>query len=102
MEVSTVSRTYRTAAPGIWGRCWEFRDLGVGWVVEHEKGWGQEGGSRLGTHLTTLIRDGAVSRKGQGICLEVTLGTLVPKGARPGQGLHVAPTLVLKNLVSWG
>lgn len=81
-----MSRTYRTAAPGVWGLYRELRDPGIGWGVEHEKGWGQEGGSRRGTHLTALIRDGAVSGKGQGICLEVTLEMLVPKGVRPGQG----------------
>ena len=81
-----MSRIYLTAAPGAWGLYPELGDPGIGWGVEHEEGWGQEGASRLGIRLAALIRDGAVSGKSQGICLEVTLGTLVPKGARPGQG----------------
>lgn len=71
-----MSRTCPTAAPGVWGCSWELRDLGNGWGVERERKWGLS----LLLHLTTLIRDGGVSGKGQGICLEVTLGTLVPKG----------------------
>ena len=99
-----MSRTYPTAAPGVWGLCWGLRDTGIGWGVQREREWGQEGGSRLGSHFTTLVRDGAVFGKGQGICLEVTLGDAGPRQgqATAGRGLHVAPTLALKDLVSWG
>lgn len=44
------------------------------------------GSPRLDTHFRTLMPDGNVSGKGQDICWEVTLDTLVPVGARPGQG----------------
>lgn len=84
MEASSASRTYLTAAPGGWGLSWESGALASD--GEWDLRSGDKGSPRLGTHLRTLMPEGFVSGKGQALCWEVTLGTLVPEGARPDQG----------------
>ena len=69
------------------------KDPGISWGMGPEEPGTRS--PRLDTHFRTLMPNGNMSGKGQDICWEVTLGTLVPAVARPGhgdEGLHVAST----------